>query len=261
MNLLALQYTQAQIDAFNAQIRQGMLADAPYARVPNFTKLVDADVALLFRLYDRHFFSNQLHPLVVEKTGVNLRFRASGGMTSSGGKTTRFRARSPDGTIASWFEIAIAGRLLFTSFREASRAIHVCGLPCDDRLDAMQRIMEHELIHLAEMLTFGNSSCARTRFMALAGRVFGHAHRAHQLITVREHAAREFNVHVGDDVQFESDGQIRRGQVNRVGQRASVLVPDPAGLRYSDGRHYVKFYVPLAFLKPARSTQKALADR
>ena len=250
MNLLALQFSPEQIAAHRLTIRQRMLAEAPCVRQPDFIRLADTDIALLFRLYDQYFFASQLHPLLSAKTNSNLRFRSSGAMSSSGGKATRFRQRQPDGTLATWYEIAISAKLLFASFRDPQRAIHVSGHLCTDRLDAMQRIMEHEIIHLAELLTFGKSSCSRSRFMTLAQRIFAHSHPRHRLVTPRERAATQYQLQVGQSVEFPFQGQTRRGFVNRLGTRATILCPDSSGQRYSDGHYYAKFYVPLACLRP-----------
>jgi hypothetical protein len=231
-----------------------MLCESPHVRQANFICVGDADVILLFRIYDQVFFGNQLHPLVVAASGAPLRLKASGAMTSSGGKTTRFRQRMPDGTMQTWYQIALAARLFMNSFREGGRDVHVCGQLCTDRLDAMMRVMEHELIHLVEMLTFGHSSCSGTRFMTLAQRMFGHLHPRHGLVTAREHAAAKHQLRQGQAVEFVFQGKALRGFVNRINVRATVLVPDSAGVRYSDGKHYSKYLVPPASLRPAEVT-------
>lgn len=248
MSLIALQYSAEEIAALRAQVRDRLLREAPYVRQGNFIKVSDADVLLLFRLYDQLFLGNQLHALVVANTGVPLKLKVSGAMSSAGGKTTRYRQRRRDGSVQTSFVIAMAGRLLLNSFREGDRPIHVSGHLCTDRVDAMMRIMEHELVHLIEMLTFGDSSCKRTRFMTLANRLFGHSHPTHGLVTLPERAAAS-GLRPGQQVEFSHDGVRHRGLLNRVGVRATVLVPDRRGRRYSDGVHYAKFYVPTARLK------------
>jgi hypothetical protein len=40
------------------------------------------------------------------------------------------------------------------------------------------------------------------------------------------------------------------GMVNRITRRATILVEDSRGKRFSDGRHYVKYYVPIQQLRP-----------
>ena len=52
---------------------------------------------------------------------------------------------------AGRFEIAIGTTPLFHTFRE-NQPSFVGGRKCHNRLDALQRIMEHEMIHLTEML-------------------------------------------------------------------------------------------------------------
>jgi hypothetical protein len=61
------------------------------------------------------------------------------------------RVRTAGGpTVRVEYEIAVSTLLLFQTFREPGRPVVVGGLVCRDRLDALQRIMEHELLHLAE---------------------------------------------------------------------------------------------------------------
>ena len=48
------------------------------------------------------------------------------------------------------------------------------GLVCRDRLEALQRIFEHELLHLAEFLGWGRSNCRAENFHALSRRIFAH---------------------------------------------------------------------------------------
>ena len=50
---------------------------------------------------------------------------------------------------------------------------------------------------------------------------------------------------------FSNEGQQRRGFVNRITKRATVLVQDKKGTPYSDGKRYVKYYVPLNQLRRA----------
>ena len=41
--------------------------------------------------------------------------------------------------------------------------------------------------------------------------------------------------------------------MNRITKRATVLVEDPQGILYSDGKHYKAFYIPLPMLASAGS--------
>jgi len=137
------------------------------------------------------------------------------------------------------------------TFGDIDRPVIVCGVVCRDRLEALQRIMEHEIVHLVEVLLWGKSNCAMDSFKALAGRIFGHTQSAHGLVTPRERAAVELGIKVGDWVQFEFEGVRYVGRVNRIHRRATVLVPSDHGMPYSDGKIYEKFYIPLEMLTSA----------
>ena len=53
------------------------------------------------------------------------------------------------------YEITISATLLFNTFQDVDRPVTVGGLVCRDRVEAFQRIFEHELLHLAEFLALG----------------------------------------------------------------------------------------------------------
>jgi hypothetical protein len=167
-------------------------------------------------------------------------------MTHAGGKTARYRARNGEKS----YEIAIASSMLFDGFRQTDRLITVCGLECRDRLEALQRIFEHELVHLAELLCWGDSDCTAARFQDIAARLFLHRAHTHNLITRRERAAAS-GIRVGSRVIFAFEGRRLTGRVNRITKRATVLVEDPEGVKYSDGLRYKVYYVPIAWLEPA----------
>jgi hypothetical protein len=147
------------------------------------------------------------------------------------------------------FEMVLSSTLLFHAFDDVDRPITVTGLRCNNRLQAMQRVCEHELVHLLEMFFWNDSSCSQCRFQDIAFRFFGHTEHSHDLITQRERAARNFGVRVGAFVRFRHEGKWLRGWVNRITRRATVLVEDPRGERFTDGKQYVRFYVPIEQLK------------
>ena len=104
--------------------------------------------------------------------------------------------------------------------------------------------------HLAELVVYGKSSCSARRFKELAANTFGHAGTKHDLVTQREHATVYHGISVGSMVCFEFEGRRLIGRVNRINRRATVLVEDARGPRYSNGKHYQKFYMPLKKLGP-----------
>jgi hypothetical protein len=230
------------------EIYERLLKSSPALDLGNFTTIHTSDLESLFKLYDERFFENGLRSTLGNDP---VSFRFSRRMTRSGGTTSRRKMRSPQGD-AAWqeYEIAISVTLLFNTFHDGDRTVVMSGIECHDRLQALQRVFEHELVHLAELLIWGVSSCSRDRFQSIAYRFFNHTHHKHQLITPRERAMTQHGIRTGDRVSFDFEGQRHTGIVNRITKRATVLVEDADGRQYSDGKRYQKFYVPLGHLDP-----------
>jgi hypothetical protein len=223
-------------------IEHALLLKSRYIRAANFTSIGSQDLALLFDAYDTRFFDGECRRAL---DGRRLAFRLSTRMTKAGGKTTRFRTDS--GEIS--FEIAIACGLLFDGFNSQDRTVTVCGMECKTRLEALQRIFEHELVHLIEQLCWVHSDCAAPRFQTIAGLHFRHRAHTHHLITRDERAAHA-GIRLGAQVGFLFEGRRLLGRVNRITKRATVLVEDAEGQPFSDGRRYKTYYVPVPLLTP-----------
>ena len=250
--LMALQHAPDEVAAKVARIYRAVLGVSEHIRAGNFESIGVADLRLLLDLYDSEFFDGLLGKMLKEDVGGEITLRLSDRMTRAAGKTIRRRIRERVG----WrvverpeYEIAVSTLLLFQTFDNIERPVTVTGLVCRDRLEALQRIFEHELLHLAEFLAEGKSSCAADRFQSLSRAIFGHESVVHDLVTPREIAAKSHAIRSGDLVAFDHDGTTRVGRVNRITKRATVLVEDPAGRLFSDNRRYATFYVPVDRLR------------
>lgn len=232
-----------RIDAWTREIGRELLAASSWIDEPNFTAIHPDDLAFLFDAYDRRFLKGFARRRLT--TGA-LMFRLSSRMTRASGKTTR-RVLADGGAD---YEIAVSTEILFNGFADGDPAVSVAGIPCANRLEALQRILEHEIVHLVEFLRTGESNCGAPPFQDLAHRLFRHRNHTHSLITRVERAAQR-GIRVGSRVAFVYKGERLSGRVNRVTKRATVLVEDPRGERYSDGGRYRKYYVPLAGLELA----------
>ncbi len=220
----------------------------------NFEAIGHEDLKRLLKLYDDLFFGGLLVKMVHDDGAGEVELRLSARLTRAAGKTIlrRKQERTIFGSrIHTHYEIAVSTLLLFQSFDGEARSVTIGGLPCLDRLEALQRIFEHELIHLAEFLAWGKSSCSADNFKGLSGQIFGHAGVHHDLITPREIAADRHGVRLGDLVHFEIEGKQITGRVNRITKRATILVNHPDGRPFSDGHRYHTYYVPLAMLRKA----------
>ena len=240
-------YSKAEIQSKERLIYDAVLKQSQYMDAGNFNRIHDTDLGILFPLYDEIFFGKRIKKALKE---TPLLFQCSRRMTMAGAKTETHMQRLPDGTKeVTLYRIKVSINLLYNTFNEGDRPITVTGILCKDRLQAMQKLFEHELVHLLEQLIWKQSSCKAKRFQSIASRFFGHTQHTHQLITPRERAKTEFAIQIGDKVEFEYDGETFVGMVNRITTRASVLVESPNGQQFSNGHKYETYYIPLKHLK------------
>jgi len=235
-----------RIAALTALIHGAALSKSEFLDGPNFRRLAPLDLRLLFEEYDTAFFGGQIKETLGQ---VSLDFSLSKRLTSAAGKTTALRRRS-DGHRS--FEISVSLPILARCFlADDHRPISASGILCRDRLEALQRVMEHEIIHLMEILLWDKSSCRGSRFHSISRRFFGHTQNTHQLITPRERAIAQFGIKPGMKVRFRFDGVEQIGIVNRISKRATVLVESEEGQPYSNGKRYAKYYIPVESLQAA----------
>lgn len=241
-------FAPEQIDRWQREIHEQTLRLSRSIDQPNFTSLGRDDLVRMIRMYDDRFFGGKILP-VAQTEG--LTFGLSSRMTRIAGKLVTHYPRG-NHQAPRQFELVLSSTLLFQTFEDVGRPVEVTGRICVDRLEAMQRVAEHEFVHLIEMLIWNDGNCNEARFQSIARRYFGHTDYRHDLITQRERALVKFDIRVGDSVCFQHDGRKLTGRVNRITRRATILVPDPKGERFSDGNRYLRFYVPLEKLKKAR---------
>jgi hypothetical protein len=246
-----LLYSAPDVDARKARIYESLLAQSPQVREANFQLIGTDDLERLFNWYDREFFAGRLGEMLMEDEAHPMSFRLSRRLVSAAGQTMREVRRidrhgKPFAKVN--YEITISATLLFNTFHDVDRPVTVGGLVCNDRLEALQRIFEHELLHLAEYLAWGRSNCRAANFHRLSRRIFAHEGAFHDLITPREQARAAYDIRIGDYVSFEIDGAHRAGRVNRITRRATVLVEDPHGVLFDDGKRYRTYYVPVPLL-------------
>ncbi|MFN6111503.1 MAG: hypothetical protein ACK493_14130 [Planctomycetota bacterium] len=238
--LTSRRFSEADRQGRFHQVLSELQEATPNLREPNFKRLAEPELEFLYRAIDRHFLDSTIAKAIAAGQH-SLSFRISRRMTSTGGCTTsRFHPKHGQGT----FQIAIAAQLLAQTWANREQAT-VCGVTCHDMREGLCRIMEHELLHLCEMLVWKDSSCAQSRFKSMAQRLFGHRASKHHLLTNREAAALQHILRPGDRGCVPFEGQQLLGTINRIHKRATVLVPDTRGQAYSDGSRYLKYYVPL----------------
>lgn len=234
-------------------VTRKLLDESEILKNSSFKRIATNDLQLLFRLIDEEYFEGQCAK-TIHDSKTELTFRLSKRMTSCGGTTTMETIRQKNQELKK-FEIAVATTLLFDTFR-IQRSAKVGGVNCRSPLDALTRIMEHEMVHLIELLLWNDSNCSAKRFQQISWRRFGHLESNHQLLTPSDVAKTTFGIRAGDYVSFRFDGANHVGWVNRITKRATVLVNHPKGTLYNDGERYLKFYVPVSQLKKLRQRSR-----
>jgi len=237
-------FSEQQISEHRAAIQHALIDKSSNIDSANFSVISAEDLQLLYTLYDERIFDNQIAATLGESS---LYFELSRRMTRSAGMTERLQYHNGAAPV---YKIKIAVSMFYDNFgKDQDRTVLSCGIECHDRLTAMQLTLEHELVHLIELLLWNKSSCKQSRFHTISRHLFGHEKSHHQLITPRERANTDYGVRVGAEVTFSFEGQRYTGIVNRITKRATVLVEDPSGALYSDKNRYLKFYVPVNQLK------------
>ena len=241
-DLVDLAFPLCEIEERTDRIYRQILVESENLDGGNFERIGTGDFERLFDLYDLHFFDGFFRAYCRGR----LFFRLSRRMTRAAGKTTY---REPPGA----YEITLSTPLIFQTFQDVVREVTVNGIVCHDRLEATMRVLEHEIVHLLELVVFGRSSCTQPRFRQLSCDIFGHTGATHRLVTQAERAREKFNLKAGDEVVFAFEGKVCRGLISRITRRATVMVQDPNG-GYADARgsRYRKYYVPLHLLKPTK---------
>ena len=202
-------FDREQIDRWQREIHQQTLQLSRSIDQPNFSRMGREDLVRMIRMYDDRFFGGKILP-AAHSEGLSFGLSSSRMTRVAGKLVTHYPDGNHDGR--RQFELVLSSTLLFQTFEEEGRTVEVTGRPCRDRLEAMQRVAEHELVHLVEMLIWNDGNCSEARFQSIAKRYFAHTDYRHDLITQRERALAKFSIRVGDQVKFAHDGVVMTGR-------------------------------------------------
>ena len=209
-------------------------ADAGFCSIP-VSGVSQATLDLMLALYDALFFAGNLKTMQIQVT-------LSSRMTSSAGKFVYVRGAF--GRIKQ-AEIRMSSDFLY---RLENGPFELNGLCVSTPQEAFLLVFEHELCHAAETLIFGATGHS-SRFLSLAGGLFGHTATRHKLPTRRTEAAQS-GLRIGSSVSFYYKDQELSGTLTYLGKTATVMVPSPRGAyRDRSGTRYTKYRVSPALLK------------
>ena len=229
---------KCRISELRSKISEKLLQNSRIIEEMNFSAVSVDDLRALFFLYSEYFFNNWFSQY--KNMYWHPRHSFSENMTSAAGKCIRTAGR-----IRYHYEIRISSNIIF-NYGNCEDGVGSGGLIASNRLEALQLVYEHELIHLAEFLYFGDSNCKTDRFKTMANNIFGHKSSYHDLPTNKDIAESEYEIKVGSNVNFEFNGEDFRGQVIRINRRATVLVKNSES---ESDNSYSKYYIPIDHLR------------
>jgi hypothetical protein len=245
MKLLTYKYSKKEINDRFEKVRQQVFIQSKQIKIDNFQVASNDDIKLVFNLYDTYFFDNYFKE---NKVTEKMAFDFSKKMTSAGGKLMYYKVTNQN---PIQFRMRISAYLIFNSFKNnEAKPVNLAGFETKNRLEALLHIIEHEIIHLIEFLAFNDSSCKKDNFKNLANQIFGHTAFTHQLLTGKMEAFQEYNLKIGDWVDFSFDGKNYKGFIQKITKRATVMALDEKGI-YKDnkGNRFTKYYILLKYLK------------
>lgn len=244
MEPMVIEYTQNQIDQKRTLVSRLFMEESVNIKTQDIKVISPMDVELLFSLYDRVFFDLWF------RDGFRGRFKfsLSKRMTKSAGMTICPKNIKNMKTEDAVIEIKIAPDIIL-SHGTLDGSHKVGGIQTKNSLEALQLVMEHEIIHVIEFVTYGRSSCKGKRFKTMAHDIFGHTESTHSLPTPSRIAYEDIGIRIGSTVTFPFEGECLSGIVSNVNKRATVMVRDNKGIwQDTKGRSYSKYYVPLSKL-------------
>ena len=185
------------------------------------------DLEFLFRLYDNVYFSGNLGK------NLNLSFKFSNKLTRSAGNVKYSKRKSEA-------KIAFSYPLIFKSYLKKPEGYTVNGAFCKNPVEALMRVLEHELTHLVEFVLYGVSNCNDPQFLKMAYELFGHTKNKHLLGLEIKNGVEVNKFKKGDRVSFPYYGKIFKGNIISINKNTTIEV---AGLYYTK-----RYYVPLDLL-------------
>lgn len=202
----------------------------------NFESLNPQDTQLLFELIDRHFLLGKLSEWL-KANNSRLTVTPNTKLTSTGGRCIMQR----DPITHSYkktncvFRIDLAPRILLETFKKGEVCHSSGGVKCCSRLECLQLILEHELVHLLvdlfcpELSTkTGKTIHHGAAFKRLILNLFGQTEVKHRLLlgdasAMEAQAAQAKALRVGDKIQVRNkDGTLAILTVTKKPGKARV---------------------------------------
>lgn len=244
-DILMIRYDAEGVLANRRQVRDLFIQRSANVKNPAIQKIGNKDLELLFEIYDSVFFQDWFS----NNFRGRLEFSFSRRMTKSAGITSCPRNIDLSHPASLVIKVKVNQDFIL-SYGIGQGELSVAGIETESSLEALQLILEHELVHVIEFIHYGRSCCKRNRYKKLAEGLFAHVESYHRLPTNQEIARQKLGIVPGDMISFFFEGKYLDGIVHRINKRATVMVPDRQG-DFADkrGKRYAKYYVPLSIIR------------
>jgi hypothetical protein len=207
----------------------------------NFTNLKNSDIKKLFDLYDDYFFGGSIMEKI-NSSGSTIKFTSSplGGSTFAGKCIMTKTGMKCD------YELRFPSKLFLKLFTQkgSNKLLKTNGIICRNRLECLQLVFEHELVHLIMNLwnyydKSGDLYSSHGKlFQCMTKSLFDHTDYKHELFNEFEEGT-EFitksNAFVGMDVYILVDGKNTYGKITKVN-------PKNAQIQTENGKVYKSPY-------------------
>lgn len=208
----------------------------------NFTTLSNKQLEDMFKIYDKIFFDGQLRRKL-KSEGSSLEFQVS---ASKGHSVAGSCRMIPSGKVCD-FVIKISKHMFLEKFRSENETLRANGLLCTNRLECLQIVFEHELVHMIMGLWKVQEQAIQLGrkkswygghgfvFKCLVKERFGQTDIRHNLSSgdISTYLSRD-ETNLGQTVSFEYQGQTIHGTITKKNPR-SALVEVPPNKRFRIG--------------------------
>ena len=223
-------YTDADIRNRRKYIHDELTENHNFAA--NFSSFTAKNLNDMFQLYDDIFFGGQIAQKLRD-TNSQLSFKVTkGGKAKTAGWC---QTRKGYGTSKCFITMSFPMGLYGKMFTKEEKSLHANGIFCVDRLNCLQVVFEHELMHaLMDLYGYTNKiskgrgkaiySAHGYLFKCMVKSYFGHTDIKHNLLGEdATHMIKKSDIRKGMEVSFAGRGMKYIGIVEKLNPKTVVI--------------------------------------
>nr|QBK90206.1 MAG: SprT-like family protein [Pithovirus LCPAC102] len=174
------------------ELRKQLISDTIYPNNKYPIVMNNDELDVMFKLYDYYFFNNMIS-YALQKSGGNIKFKFSTKMTSAGGTCSRI------GICTYIIKISKENINNITPINIINSEIN--GLKPKNKVNALQLIFEHELVHAILSIFVDDLRGHGKLFKDMVKQLFGHTKITHSILN-KPLVVNQYNFKVNDLIYF-----------------------------------------------------------